>query len=62
MPRRAQEEKQEKQEKQEEKMLQEIRAALERSRETIWQDIVGAVALLVLLLGALYLPGLAGLS
>ena len=39
-------------------MLQEIKAVLGRSRETIWQDIAGASALLVLLFGGLYLPGL----
>ncbi len=38
-------------------MLQEIRAVLGRSRETIWQDIAGAGALMVLLIGALSLPG-----
>jgi len=39
-------------------MLQEIKAVLGRSRETIWQDIAGATALLVLLIGGLSLPGL----
>ena len=42
-------------------MLQEIKAVLERSHETIWQDIAGATALLLLLLGGLSLPGLVGL-
>jgi len=39
-------------------MLTQIQAVLHRSRETIWEDAVGAVALMVLLLAGLHLPGL----
>lgn len=40
-------------------MLNDIRAILIRSRATIWQDIAGGTALLVVLIGGLHLPGLA---
>ena len=40
-------------------MLQEIKAVLERSRATIWQDVAGGTALLVLLFCGLLLSGLA---
>ena len=38
-------------------MLNQIKDVLHRSRETIWQDAIGAVALMVLLLAGLHLPG-----
>ncbi len=39
-------------------MLHDTITALNRSRATIWQDIFGAVALIVLLIGALALPAM----
>ena len=39
-------------------MAQEIKSVLTRSRETIVADAVGVVALMVLLIGGLALPGL----
>lgn len=39
-------------------MLKEIKGVLTRSSTTIWQDIAGGVALMVVLYGGLYLPGL----
>lgn len=39
-------------------MAREIREILERSRETILADAMGVVALVVILLGGLSLPGL----
>ncbi len=39
-------------------MLHDIKTALNRSRSTIWQDIAGGAALVVLLVGGLALPGL----
>ena len=39
-------------------MLNEIRTAITRSRDTLLQDAFGAVALMVLLLGGLCLPGI----
>ena len=38
-------------------MLTQIITTLHRSRDTIWQDAIGAVALMVLLLAGLHLPG-----
>lgn len=38
-------------------MLNEIRNVLTRSSATIWQDIAGGTALMVVLIGALHLPG-----
>ena len=38
-------------------MLNQIKDVLHRSSETIWQDAIGAVALMVLLLAGLHLPG-----
>jgi len=40
-------------------MLNQIKAILHRSQDTLWQDAIGAVALMVLLLAGLHLPGLA---
>ncbi|MDQ2088480.1 hypothetical protein [Marimonas arenosa] len=39
-------------------MLSQIADILHRSRDTIWQDALGAVALMVLLLAGLHLPGM----
>lgn len=38
--------------------MNEIRAILTRSSATIWQDLAGGVALMVVLVGGLHLPGL----
>ena len=38
-------------------MMSQIKAVLMRSQETIWADALGAVALMVLLLAGLHLPG-----
>ena len=38
-------------------MMSQINAVLHRSRDTIWQDALGAVALMVILLAGLHLPG-----
>ncbi len=38
-------------------MMSQINAVLQRSRDTIWQDALGAVALMVMLLAGLHLPG-----
>lgn len=38
-------------------MLKDVEAVLIRCRATIWKDVVGAAALLILLVGGLYLPG-----
>lgn len=40
-------------------MLDQIRTTAQRSRGTLVQDTIGAASLVVLLLGALYLPALA---
>ena len=40
-------------------MLTQIKAILDRSQDTIWQDAIGAVALRVMLVAGLHLPGLA---
>ncbi len=39
-------------------MMKDIRDILDRSHATIWQDVLGVVALKIILLGGLYLPGL----
>ncbi|GKY87626.1 hypothetical protein [Sinisalibacter aestuarii] len=39
-------------------MLKEIKAVLDRSSATIWQDIAGGVGLMVVLYDGLQLPGL----
>ena len=39
-------------------MIHQIKIAATRSRETLLGDSVGAAALMVMLLGCLYLPGL----
>lgn len=39
-------------------MLTEILNVVRRSRSTLAQDMVGAVALVIMLLGSLYLPAL----
>ena len=39
-------------------MFQEIKDVLSRSSATIWQDIVGGTALMVVLIAGLHLPGL----
>ena len=38
--------------------MREIKAILTRSSSTIWQDLAGAVGLVVVLVGGLHLPGL----
>ena len=40
-------------------MLTQIKAILHRSQDTIWQDAIGAVALMVMLVAGLHLPGFA---
>ncbi len=40
-------------------MIDDVKAVLSRSGATIWQDIFGGTALLVVLIGGLHLPGLA---
>jgi len=40
-------------------MLDQIKVTAKRSRGTLAQDAIGAASLMVLLLGALYLPALA---
>ncbi len=39
-------------------MLKDVEAVLFRCRTTIWKDMLGGAALLILLVGGLYLPGL----
>lgn len=39
-------------------MIRQMKAAATRSSETLLGDALGAAALMVMLLGALYLPGL----
>lgn len=39
-------------------MLNDIRRVLSRSSATIWQDIAGGTALMVVLFAGLHLPGL----
>ncbi len=39
-------------------MIHEIKSILSRSSSTIWQDLAGAVGLVVVLIGGLSLPGL----
>lgn len=39
-------------------MLTQIKTALSSNRDTLLQDAMGAAALVVILLGALHLPGL----
>jgi len=39
-------------------MLKEIQDVLSRSSATIWQDIAGGTALMIVLFAGLYLPGL----
>jgi hypothetical protein len=41
------------------KMIHQIKTAAARSQETLLGDAVGAAALVVMLMGFLYLPGLA---
>ncbi|WP_268246012.1 MULTISPECIES: hypothetical protein [Aliiroseovarius] len=38
-------------------MLHDVKAVMSRSSATIWQDAIGGMSLLVLLFGALHLPG-----
>jgi hypothetical protein len=38
-------------------MIQEVKDVLARSSATLWQDIAGGIALMVLLIGGLHLPG-----
>lgn len=38
-------------------MLKEIKAVLSRSSATIWQDLIGGIGLMVVLVGGLHLPG-----
>jgi hypothetical protein len=40
-------------------MMDQIRTVLYRSQETLLQDVVGVIALVVMLLVGLHLPGLA---
>ncbi len=39
-------------------MMRDVKAVLSRSSATIWQDLAGGCALMIVLLGALHLPGL----
>ncbi|SER45910.1 hypothetical protein SAMN04490244_101121 [Tranquillimonas rosea] len=39
-------------------MITDVKAVIHRSSDTLPQDFVGAAALVVLLIGGLYLPGL----
>ncbi len=39
-------------------MLRDIKSVLRRAEATIWQDFAGGLALLIMLIGGLYLPGL----
>ncbi len=39
-------------------MLHDTLTALNRSKATLWQDILGAIALMLVLIGALSLPSL----
>lgn len=39
-------------------MLKDVKSVLSRSSATIWQDIAGATALMVVLVVGLHLPGL----
>ncbi|WP_281286948.1 hypothetical protein [Aquicoccus porphyridii] len=39
-------------------MVNQIKSILERSQDTIWQDAIGAVSLMILLIAGLHLPGL----
>lgn len=38
-------------------MFKEIKGILNRSQATIWQDLLGGTALMIGLIGTLYLPG-----
>jgi len=38
-------------------MFQEVKAVLSRSSDTIWKDVAGGTALMVVLLAGLHLPG-----
>ena len=38
-------------------MLKDVKAVLTRSSATLWQDAIGGMSLLVVLFGALHLPG-----
>lgn len=38
-------------------MFSQIKAVLQRNQDTIWQDAIGAVSLMVILIGGLYIPG-----
>lgn len=40
-------------------MMEQIRMTARRSRGTLMQDALGAASLMILLVGALYLPGFA---
>ncbi|WP_372612530.1 hypothetical protein [Aquicoccus sp.] len=39
-------------------MVIQLKSILERSQDTIWQDAIGAVSLMVLLIAGLHLPSL----
>ncbi|MGP6088294.1 hypothetical protein [Antarctobacter jejuensis] len=39
-------------------MIDTFKSALERQNGTLWQDAIGALALVVILVGALHLPSL----
>jgi len=39
-------------------MLKEVKAVLSRSSATIWQDIAGGTALMIVLVASLHLPNL----
>ncbi|WP_322865803.1 hypothetical protein U5922_006135 [Aquicoccus sp. G2-2] len=38
-------------------MLTQIKTVLHRSQDTLWQDAIGAVSLMILLIAALHFPG-----
>lgn len=38
-------------------MMQQVKDVLSRSSATIWQDVIGGMSLLIVLFGALHLPG-----
>ncbi len=40
-------------------MLKEIQTVISRAETTIWKDFAGGMALIVMLVGGLYIPGLA---
>lgn len=37
-------------------MIETVKTALQRQQATLWQDVLGALSLVVILVGALHLP------